>query len=85
MGGTSFHSADLTDANFTSAMLKSTNFTKANLTRTCWDKSKKLDRVRPGTTYLKNAQVRQLLSTKEGQNQNFDGFDFTVETTLIYR
>jgi signal transduction histidine kinase len=34
--GTSFHTADLTDADFTSATLKSTDFRNAILTRTCW-------------------------------------------------
>ncbi|MFM6044793.1 MAG: pentapeptide repeat-containing protein, partial [Dolichospermum sp.] len=33
-GGTSFHGADLTDADFTGATLKNTDFRKANLTRT---------------------------------------------------
>jgi uncharacterized protein YjbI with pentapeptide repeats len=31
-----------------------------------------LDRVRPGTTYLQTAKVRQLLITGQGQVQNFD-------------
>jgi hypothetical protein len=34
--GTSFHGADLTDADFTKATLKSTDFRNAILTRTCW-------------------------------------------------
>jgi uncharacterized protein YjbI with pentapeptide repeats len=71
-GGTSFRSADLTDADFTQSILESTNFTEANLTRTCWFQAKKLDFARVGKTYLETPQVRQLLITKEGQNQNFD-------------
>jgi uncharacterized protein YjbI with pentapeptide repeats len=71
-GGTSFRSADLTDADFTQAILESTNFTEANLTCTCWFQAKKLDFARVGKTYLETPQVRQLLITKEGQNQNFD-------------
>jgi uncharacterized protein YjbI with pentapeptide repeats len=70
--GTSFRHADLTEADFTSATLKSTDFTKATLTRTCWHQAKKLDRVRPGTTYLQFSQVRQLLITGQGQAQTFD-------------
>jgi uncharacterized protein YjbI with pentapeptide repeats len=71
-GGTSFYNANLTDADFTSATLKSTDFRGANLTRTCWRNTEKLDRVRPGTTYLQDAKVRQLLITGQGQDQNFD-------------
>ena len=74
-GGTSFRGADLTDADFTRAVLKSTDFQKAILTRTCWHQTQKLDRVRPGTTYLQNAQLRQLLLTGQGQDQNFDHTD----------
>ncbi|MBG1268090.1 pentapeptide repeat-containing protein [Nostoc sp. WHI] len=71
-GGTSFRNADLTDANFTAATLKSTDFRKANLTRTCFSKTKKLDLVCPGTTYLQKAQVVSVLVTGQGQDNNFD-------------
>jgi len=74
-GGTSFHNADLTDANFTEATFKSTDFRKATLTRTCFYKTKKLDRVRPGTTYLHKALVRQVLATGQGQDKKFDHED----------
>jgi uncharacterized protein YjbI with pentapeptide repeats len=70
--GTSFRSADLTDANFTEATLKSTDLRKANLTRTCWRNAEKLDRVRPGKTYLQNALLRQVLVTGLGEKQIFD-------------
>ncbi|MEI2579853.1 pentapeptide repeat-containing protein [Scytonema sp. PRP1] len=73
--GTSFHNADLTDANFSQATLKSTNFCKAKLTRTCLQKVKMLDRVRAGTTYLKHAKLRQVLITGQGQEKKFDNFD----------
>ena len=72
MRGTNFGSADLTDANFSSARLKSTDMREANLTRVRWYGAKMLDRVRPGDTYLKNAQVRQWLIGK-GTEKNFDG------------
>ena len=74
-GGTSFRGTDLTDADFTSATLKSTDFRRAVLTRTRWHQTKKLDRIRPGTNYLKNAQLRQLLITGQGQDKNFDRTD----------
>ncbi len=73
--GTSFRNANLTDANFTGATLKSTDFRKANLTRTCFYKTKKLDRVRPGTTYLQKTQVVSVLVTRQGQDLNFDRED----------
>ena len=75
IGGTSFRNADLTDANFTSAQLKSTDFRGAKLTRTCFHKTKLLDRVRPGTSYLKYPYIRQLLATGRGQDKNFDRLD----------
>jgi uncharacterized protein YjbI with pentapeptide repeats len=74
-GGTSFRSSDLTDVNFNGATLKSSDFRKSILTRTCFSKTKKLDRVRPGTTYLQKAQLRQVLVTSQGQEKNFDHED----------
>jgi len=70
--GTSFRNTNLTNANFTAATLKSTDFRKANLTCTCFSKTKKLDLVRPGTTYLQKAQVVRVLVTGQGQDNNFD-------------
>ena len=74
-GGTSFRNANITDTDFNYATLKSTDFRGATLIRTCWYNAKKLDRVRPGTTYLSNQKLRQLLITREGQNENFDRLD----------
>ncbi len=74
-GGTSFHNADLTDADFTGARLKSTDFRKANLTRTCFQQVKMLDRVRPGISYLQHAHLRQVFITGQGQESNFDRLD----------
>ncbi|MBD2438182.1 pentapeptide repeat-containing protein [Nostoc sp. FACHB-110] len=73
MGGTSFRSADLTDADFTAAMLKSTDFRNAILTNTIWHNAKMLDHILPGSTYLQNKQVRKLVVTGQGQEKNFDG------------
>jgi uncharacterized protein YjbI with pentapeptide repeats len=72
IGGTSFRNADLTDADFTSATLKSTDFRRANLTRTRWHQAKKLDRVRPGTTYLQFPKYYSYSLQGQGQAQNFD-------------
>ncbi|MEB3277887.1 MAG: pentapeptide repeat-containing protein [Lyngbya sp.] len=74
-GGTCFRQADLTDANFTNAHLKGADFRQAKLTRTRWRGAKLLEQVRGGNTYLENAQIRELLQTGQGQNQNFDFHD----------
>jgi len=71
--------SDLTDADFTQATLNSTDFRSNNfrntiLTRTRWHKAKNLELVRPGETYLRNAQLRPWLIEK-GQNKNFDRQD----------
>ena len=73
--GTSFRNANLTDVNFTAAILKSTDFRKAIVSRTCFHKTKKLDLVRPGKTYLQNTQVRHVLITGQGQQKKFDSKD----------
>ncbi len=75
IGGTSFRSADLTDANFTEARLKSTDLRNAKLIRTCFHNTKLLDRIRPGNSYLKHSQIRQLILTGKGQDKNFDRFN----------
>ena len=74
MGGTSFRGADLTDTNFTEARLKSTDLRDAKLIRTCFHKTKLLDRVRPGNSYLQHPQIRQLILTGQGQDKKFDRF-----------
>ena len=73
--GTSFRGADLTNANFTQAVLKSSDFRNAILTHTCWYQAKKLDCIRPGTTYLRNVQLQQWLIHKQGQHKNFNRQD----------
>ncbi|MEM0979761.1 MAG: pentapeptide repeat-containing protein [Cyanobacteria bacterium P01_H01_bin.58] len=57
IGGTSFRGATLTDANFSQARLKSTDLRRAVLLRTRWRDAEKLDRVRPGESYLSYASV----------------------------
>jgi uncharacterized protein YjbI with pentapeptide repeats len=75
IGGTNFRNATLTDANFIGATLKSTDLRNATLTRTDFSKTKLLNRVRVGKTYLQNTQLRQLLITGQGQDKNFDRQD----------
>ncbi|MEH1911520.1 MAG: pentapeptide repeat-containing protein [Nostoc sp.] len=72
IGGTSFRGADLTNADFTQATLKSTDLRNTILICSRWHQAKMLDRVRPGSTYLQNSQIRQLLVTGQGQDTNFD-------------
>ena len=69
--GTSFRGATLTDADFSQARLKSTDLRRAVLLRTRWRDAEKLDRVRPGESYLSYASVRQLVLTGEGQGQSY--------------
>lgn len=71
-GGTKFLNADLTDADFTQATLKSVDFRNAILTRTCWLNAQKLDQARIDNTYLKDARIRDLVTTKDGRDKNFD-------------
>ncbi|NEO55743.1 MAG: hypothetical protein F6K54_23335 [Okeania sp. SIO3B5] len=71
-GGTSFRDANLTDTDFTNGTLKSTDFREANITRICWKNTIKLDRIRPGETYLQDAKVRELVKTGAGENINLD-------------
>ncbi|BAZ18816.1 pentapeptide repeat-containing protein (plasmid) [Calothrix sp. NIES-4071] len=73
--GTNFKGADLTNTNFSGATLKSTDFRSANLTCTCFQGTKKLDEVRPGSTYLKKLRVVKVLVDGLGQNLNFDRQD----------
>jgi uncharacterized protein YjbI with pentapeptide repeats len=75
MGGTSFYNAELTDANFTGATLKSTDLRNATLIRTCFYHTKGINLLRPGKTYLHNPKLRQLLTTGQGKEQNFDRQD----------
>ncbi|WP_335064988.1 pentapeptide repeat-containing protein [Nostoc sp.] len=71
-GGTNFHSANLTDANFTQATLKNTDFREAIITRTFWYKAKQLEFIRSGKSYLHNTQVIQLLVGEKGKDTNFN-------------
>ncbi len=73
IGGTSFRSADLTEANFAQAILKSTDLRKASVTLTCWSQTQKLDRARVGGTILLEPTVRDLLVTSQGKGKAYIG------------
>ena len=71
MGGTSFYDAELSDADFTRATLKNTNLRAKSLTHTCWSSAKKLDLARLGNTILSQANVRELLITRNGYKKSY--------------
>ncbi|MBT9312549.1 pentapeptide repeat-containing protein [Leptothoe kymatousa] len=71
-GGTSFRGATLTDADFSQSLLKSTDFRRAVLMRTRWRDAEKLDRIRPGESYLDNPKIRELVITGNDQGQSYD-------------
>lgn len=75
MGGTSFRGANLTDATFVDSSLKFTDFRYANLTRTCWLNSSYLSQCRSERTYLEISAIRELVTTHNGQNKDFDHMD----------
>ena len=70
-GSTSFHDANLTEADFSRAKLFATDFREANLTRTCWQGVKQFKLIQSGKTYLRYCQVRQWL-VGQGKTRNFD-------------
>ena len=82
IGGTSFRYTNLTDADFTNATLKSADFRGASITRTCWKNTIKLDYIRPGETYLKDAKVRELVRTGQGENQDFNRLNYLLGINL---
>ncbi|NER48692.1 MAG: low-complexity protein, partial [Symploca sp. SIO1A3] len=77
-GGTNFRGANLTDVDFSHTTLTSVDFREATLTRTCWFQVQKLAHARVEGTYLADAKVRKLVSTKDGREQNFDNLNLRV-------
>lgn len=73
--GTSFRSANLTDANFSQATLTSADLRQAILTRTNWHQTHKLDQARTNGTYLADGSIRDLVVTKNAYEQTFDRQD----------
>ncbi len=74
-GGTNFHGATLTDADFTHADLQSTDFRQAKLNRTNWFQAQHLERGLVEGTYLADPKIRNLVVTKYGKDKNFDSCD----------
>ncbi len=75
--GTSLKNANLTKTNFSQANLQSTDLRGATLSQTTWDHALKLSHARLDNTYLADEQIRQLVLTKQGQKQIFDGKNLT--------
>ncbi|MEM6867381.1 MAG: pentapeptide repeat-containing protein [Cyanobacteria bacterium P01_C01_bin.121] len=80
LGGTTFHRANLTNANFTEATLKCTDLSKAILVRTNFHHAQqlytcKLSYAHFEDSYLQLPRLQQLAATQIGKNQNFDQLD----------
>ncbi|MEI3650253.1 MAG: pentapeptide repeat-containing protein [Dolichospermum lemmermannii FEM_B0920] len=71
--GTSFHSANLINADFTGAILKNTDFSKANIRRTRFYKAKQLNFARVDDTILTNPAVLNLLVSCNGREKSYAG------------
>jgi uncharacterized protein YjbI with pentapeptide repeats len=74
-GGTRFHQANLTNANFSYAILKNTDLRSANITRTFWLNAKQLDWARVGETILTQPAVRNLLVSGTGYKKSYVGMN----------
>ena len=74
-GGTTFHNANLTDADFTGATLKNADFRNAKLMRTRFYSTKKLDFARVGNSILSNRSVLNLLVTGNGKKKSYVGLN----------
>ena len=73
-GSTSFRNSDLSNADFSQATLRHTDFRNAILTRTRWANAKFHQNNLSGTC-LANPKIRRLLTSLDGQGQNFEGLD----------
>ena len=74
-GGTCFHNADLTGANFTEATLKNTNFSDANLTGTKWFHAQGINRAACKNAALQSPEVQRLVTTYIGRGNSFNQLD----------
>lgn len=71
-GSTSFHDADLTDADFSDAILQNTDLRANHTTRTLWYQCRKLDSARLENTPLAEPKIRNLLVSREGQGESYE-------------
>lgn len=72
---TSFRAADLTEADFTGAFMGYADLREATLDRTNWKGAVDLDRAYVAGSYLADPLLCRLVTTKQGDKQNFDGLD----------
>ena len=75
LGGTTFHRADLTDADCTEAILKCTDLSKANIERTNFHRAQQLYTSKLNSTILDNSQVLRLAMSKSGHRQSYQGLN----------
>ncbi|MEM9150124.1 MAG: pentapeptide repeat-containing protein, partial [Cyanobacteria bacterium P01_F01_bin.3] len=75
LGGTTFHRADLTEADCTEAILKCTDLSKAILERTNFYRAQQLYTSKLSYTILENSKVQRLAVSKNGHRQSYLGLN----------
>ncbi|MEM6452681.1 MAG: CHAT domain-containing protein [Cyanobacteria bacterium P01_D01_bin.105] len=75
LGGTTFHCANLTEANCTLTRLKCTDLSKATLKRTNFYNAQQLDTSKLNGTILESTPVRRLAVSKNGHQQNYQNLN----------
>jgi len=75
LGGTTFHRANLTEANCTEAVLKCTDLSKAVLERTNLHQAQQLYTSKLSHTILENSKVQRLAVSKNGHRQSYQGLN----------
>lgn len=71
-GRTRFSGVDLTEVDFTGAYLMNIDLRGAKILRTYWLNAQGLNCTQLGNSYLRNPNVRQLVTTLQGDSQSFD-------------
>lgn len=75
--GTSFSEAILTNAIFQSAVLRNTNLQAKDLTHVFWQGVQRLEFTKLPSGYLENRNIFNLVTTGNGELQNFDRLDLS--------